>query len=196
MNKENNFTIDKLIIKLVQTKKPSNIQQLIDLTKSEANFITDEMVLKSILHLEKQNKIKLKEQLISTPLKFSMYLKTEAMWYWITIVLAIATALSIFSLPDNSYPLTYVRHILGAFFILFLPGYSLTKFLFSEKELDNIEHTALTIGLSLTLVAITGLVLNYTVWGIRTFPITLSLLIFILIFATAGIIREHQLLTK
>ncbi len=51
-------------------------------------------------------------------------------------------------------------------------------------------------GMSIALVPITGLILNYTPWGIRTTPVTLSLLALTTVFATAAIIREHQTMTK
>jgi uncharacterized membrane protein len=81
---------------------------------------------------------------------------------------------------------------MGTIFILFLPGYTFIKILFPKKELDNIERVALSIGMSLALVPITGLILNYTPWGIRTNPITISLLALTTSLATAAIIREHQ----
>jgi uncharacterized membrane protein len=65
-----------------------------------------------------------------------------------------------------------------------------------SEELDNIERAALSIGMSLALVPITGLLLNYTPWGIRTTPITLSLLPLTTAFAVAAIIREYQARTS
>jgi len=82
--------------------------------------------------------------------------------------------------------------MLGSIFVLFLPGYSLIKALFPTRELDNIERTALSVGMSLALVPITGLLLNYTPWGIRTIPVTLSLTALTIAFATAALIREHE----
>ncbi len=84
--------------------------------------------------------------------------------------------------------------------MLFLPGYAFIKVLFpstlpiktSTETLDNIERIALSIGMSLALVPIVGLILNYTPWGIRLAPLTLSLLMLTVASATAGIIREHQ----
>jgi len=61
-----------------------------------------------------------------------------------------------------------------------------------SEELDNIERVALSIGISLALVPLTGLLLNYTPWGITLTPITLSLLTLTMIFATTAIIRERQ----
>jgi len=85
-----------------------------------------------------------------------------------------------------------VRYVLGAVFVLFLPGYSFIKTLFPTKELDNIERTALSIGTSIALVPIIGLLLNYTAWGIGTTSITLALLALTTILATASIVREYQ----
>jgi len=61
-----------------------------------------------------------------------------------------------------------------------------------SEELDNIERIAPSIGMSLALVPITGLILNYTPWGIRLTPVTLSLLGLTATFATTAIIREHK----
>ena len=100
--------------------------------------------------------------------------------------------LLVFTIPENAFPLVYARYILGSIFVLWLPGYALIKALFPEKELENIERIALSIGMSIALVPIIGLLLNYTPWGIRLTPITISLLALTLTFATAAIIREHK----
>ena len=72
------------------------------------------------------------------------------------------------------------------------PGYSLIKVLFPTREIDSIERTALSIGMSLALVPLVGLLLNYTPWGIRFTPITVSLLTLTVILPIAGLSREHQ----
>jgi uncharacterized membrane protein len=41
-------------------------------------------------------------------------------------------------------------------------------------------------------VAIDGLILNYTPWGIRLAPVSLSLFALTLVFAVAGVFRETQ----
>ena len=116
------------------------------------------------------------------------------------MILIMATTITIFTIPENAYPLVYIRYVLGAIFVLWLPGRSFIRALFPEeiqtsknkKPIDPIEHVALSIGMSLALVPIVGLILNYTPWGIRLTPIVLSLLSLTIIFATAAIIREHQ----
>jgi uncharacterized membrane protein len=86
--------------------------------------------------------------------------------------------------------------VFGSVFVLFLPGFSLIKALFSTKELDNVERLALSIGLSLALVPMAGLLLNYTPFGIRTAPVTVCLLVLTLVFASAAVIRDYGVRRK
>src|SRR5665648_1005599 len=65
-----------------------------------------------------------------------------------------------------------VRVVLGLFMVLFLPGYSLIAALFPAKDdLDGIERFALSVGLSIAVVPLMGLALNFTPFGIRLVPI-------------------------
>lgn len=88
---------------------------------------------------------------------------------------------------------TTVRTLLGLPFLLFIPGYVLIFTLFPAKKTDRgidvIERIALSFGLSIAIVPLIGLGLNYTPWGIRLEPILLSLFFFILIIGLAGIYR-------
>jgi uncharacterized membrane protein len=106
----------------------------------------------------------------------------------------------------------YIRYVLGIIFILWLPGYAFIKALFPqtlpfaralahslgtpEKNLDTIERAALSLGMSIALVPIVGLLLNYTPWGIRLTPIVLSLTALTIAFATTAILREYQITIK
>jgi len=114
------------------------------------------------------------------------------MWFGIIITLSIATAISIFAIPEEMYPYAYLRHILGTIFTLFLPGYSLIKMFFPGNEIDDIQRVTLSLGTSLALVSIMGLVLYNTSWGIRLLPVTFSLLALTLILASTGVVREYH----
>jgi len=62
-------------------------------------------------------------------------------------------------------PATSFRIVLGIPFLLFLPGYVLMTALYPKKEgPDAIERVALSFGLSIALVPLIGLILNYTLW--------------------------------
>ena len=184
-------TLDQSILDTVKDKNPNNVEQLVKLVQLE-HPSTEQEITRHILDLQSQGKLVLKEE---TPLPSTLnsyLLSTQAHWYWIIIALALATATLVFTIPEDAYPAVYARYLLGSIFVLWLPGYSLIKALFPTKELDNIERTALSIGMSLALVPITGLLLNYTPWGIRVTPVTLSLLALTITLATAAIIREQQ----
>jgi hypothetical protein len=191
--------ITEIIIRLVKEETPESVEQLVNRIKDKFGIPEHEMI-KFILQLQSEGRIKLKKPK-PTPHNLAAYVKTEeASWYWITMTLASVTTLVVFTVPENIYPLVYIRYVLGTMFVLWLPGYSFTKALFPAKStdkrptgnLDSIERAALSIGLSLALVPVVGLLLNYTPWGIRLTPIVLSLFALTIIFATAAIIREHQ----
>ncbi|MDI6691061.1 MAG: DUF1616 domain-containing protein [Candidatus Bathyarchaeota archaeon] len=184
---------EEQIIQLVKKENPENVEQLQKLAKEKLS-LTDEEALKHIMQLINHEKIKLKEHSQQTPQSLKTYIRSsEAYWFWTTTSLAIATAITVFTVPEDAYPVVYIRYVLGSIFVLGLPGFTLIKALFpTKKELDTIERIALSIGLSLAIVPIVGLLLNYTPWGIRLTPVTLSLLALTITFATAAILREHQ----
>ena len=94
--------------------------------------------------------------------------------------------------PDSS-----ARIILGLPFILFFPGYMLICALFpEEKDLDWIERLALSMGLSIAVTSLIGLALNYTSFGIRLYPVTFSLLLFMLLMSAVAVYRRRTILPK
>jgi uncharacterized membrane protein len=105
-------------------------------------------------------------------------------------ILALATL--IFTLtPLSNLP---VRIPLGLLMVLFVPGYTLIAALFPKKaDLEGIERTALSFGLSIAVVPLIGLGLNYTPWGIRLTPVVISLAIFTIAMAAAAYWRRMHL---
>lgn len=100
---------------------------------------------------------------------------------WLIGILTILLAVVIAFLPS-----TPARIILGLPFLLFFPGYTLVAALFPKKgSLGGVERVALSFGLSIAVVPLIGLILNYTPWGIRLEPILIALAVFII--ATSGI---------
>ncbi len=76
----------------------------------------------------------------------------------------------------------FLRTYLGIILVLFLPGYALTGAIFpAKKDLEGIERAVVSLGLSIALVPILGLGLNYTVWGIREIPVLAGLSVFTLL---------------
>ncbi len=91
------------------------------------------------------------------------------------IALALLLVALVFLAPEST-----ARQILGLVFVLFLPGYAATAALFPENDqIDGIERVALSFGLSIAIVPLIGLGLNFTPWGIRLDPILASVSAFI-----------------
>jgi hypothetical protein len=193
------------IIQIVETAKPDTVQHLIDLVRAAHPSRTEREITDRILDLQSQNRLRFKPTQVQTEATLAGYLgSSQARWYWMTMILAAATAAVAFTVPENAVPLVYVRYVLGGIFILWLPGYSLIKALFPqklplsgsseapEKSLDMIERAALSFGMSLAMVPMVGLLLNYTPWGIRLTPIVLSLLALTAVFSTVAVIREYE----
>jgi uncharacterized membrane protein len=87
-----------------------------------------------------------------------------------------------------------VRVIFGLPFLLFFPGYTLVAALFPKRtDLRGIERIALGFGLSIAVVPLIGLILNYTPWGIALYPILAALTIFVLIASGLAWYRRSRL---
>jgi len=92
------------------------------------------------------------------------------------------------------FPLDILRIILGLPFLLFFPGYALLAALLPGKgRMDGMQWIVLSFGISLAVVPLIGLILNYTPWGIRLEPILYSFVVFILVASIAGWLRRRRL---
>ena len=90
--------------------------------------------------------------------------------------------------PLNETPM---RIILGLLLVLFLLGYSLIAAIFPRKDdPDGIERIALSFGLSIAVVPLIGLALNYTPFGIRLVPILVVLSVFTVSLAVIAGVRR------
>ena len=89
--------------------------------------------------------------------------------------------------PAVAFTSGALRITLGLFFVLFFPGYVLLLSLFPKRgSLSSIERIAVSFGLSIAVTSLIGLILNQTPWGIRLYPIVISLTLFIV---TLGWVR-------
>jgi len=108
---------------------------------------------------------------------------------WLVNLLSWFLIATILLFPENP-----VRIVLGIPFVLFFPGYALITALIPKKEgMSGIERLALSFGLSIALVILTGLGLNYTPFGIRLNPIMFSMAGVILVLSVIAWLRMRRL---
>jgi len=91
-------------------------------------------------------------------------------------------------------PVPALRIILGGPFVLFFPGYTMVAALFPDRDdLDGLERLGLSLGLSIAILPLMGLVLNYTPWGITLLSTLLSAVSFIVGCSAVAYYRRGRL---
>jgi uncharacterized membrane protein len=101
-------------------------------------------------------------------------------------------ALVVASVP--AFSVTIARPIIGTVAVLFVPGYAFIAALFPQKAtLGNGLRLALSFGLSIVIVPLLEIALNYTGWGIRLGPTLVALVVFTLVCVVVASVRRHQL---
>ena len=109
---------------------------------------------------------------------------------------AVAAVALLTLLVALALPWPPLRVPLGLLFVLFAPGYALVAALFPERPRDAppagpdqeagrrgigwLERVALSLGMSIAVVPLMGLLLNYTPWGIRLVPVLVMVAAFTL----------------
>jgi len=109
-------------------------------------------------------------------------------------ILIAIVAITLILFPVIAFTTGPLRIALGLLFIIFFPGYTLLSALFPKQgDLGNVERLALSLGLSIAVVPLIGLILNFTPWGIQLYPIAISIAIFIIVTSGVGWYRQRKL---
>ena len=101
-------------------------------------------------------------------------------------VLSILVVLGFLLLPSVS------RIVFGLLLMFFAPGFAIVYAFFDTAELDAIERAALSLGLSICVVVLDGLVLNFTPGGFSPGQIVLSLCAITAAFAGIGLLKRRR----
>jgi uncharacterized membrane protein len=108
-------------------------------------------------------------------------------------LLAIIALTALLTICIVFIPSNITRIVIGLPFVLFFPGYALIAALYPRKEsLSGIERMALSFGLSLAVVPLIGLALNY-LWAISLYPILISIAGFVVAMCVLTYFRRRQL---
>lgn len=88
----------------------------------------------------------------------------------------------------------YFGIIIGLPYALFVPGYLVTAALFPKADdINGLTRISFSVGLSIIIVPLIGLLQNNFPWGIRLLPMMLSLAIFNMAFMGLGWFRRNKL---
>jgi uncharacterized membrane protein len=109
-------------------------------------------------------------------------------------ILLLIVILTLALIPFVIFTEGILRMVLGVFMVIFSPGYSLLSALYPRKgDLSATERIALSFGLSLAIVPLLGLILNYTPLGIKIIPVLITIVIFIVITSAIGWYRHQRM---
>jgi hypothetical protein len=176
------------LLELVDAHPDLEVEELIERLSGRLGNRRDQAA-KTVYQLWQEDKITLWDA--NPPRSLLRYSWSHhSTWFWLLVSVVALATLSIYVLPQE-VPYIYLRYIVGALSVLYLPGAALIEALYpKEEDLQPLERLALSIGLSLALVPLMGLVLNYTPWGIRLDPIFASLCLLTLGLAAAAVVRK------
>lgn len=96
--------------------------------------------------------------------------------------------------PLVSFTTGPLRISFGLLLVIFFPGYTLLSALFPKQhDLGSIERLALSFGLSIAVMPLIALILNYTPSSIHLYPILLSVSLLIIVTSAIDYHRQRKL---
>jgi uncharacterized membrane protein len=163
-----------MIIDVMHKQTCQTVSDVVLALRQVDNGITLEEIRYAINELKHNGKIALSEPVVKG--SFLNYIANiyRSGPFWLTLIVSMLAVVTIYSTPQTD-PWSTIRIFVGSAFALFIPGYALTQLLFPTKDMDPIEYIAMSIGLSLAITPLMGLILNYSIWGIRLDPIVTSI---------------------
>jgi len=188
--------IREIIINIINNRSPNTVKELINIIECEYKLEKKE-ILEQIIELENKNIITLKKMKIEKPENIkNFFFSPKSYWFWLNGVIIIFTIIGVYFIHPNNYPINYLRFFLGSISILILPGYNLIKTLFPRKEISYIERITLSIGCSIVIIPLIGLLLNYTNFGLRLTPIIISLSTLTIFLSITAVYRQYNIINQ
>lgn len=177
-------TIEQFVQEILKQNQPETINDLV--TSLQRQFeVPKSQSIEIIQAMLAEEKFAIRKPEYPAPRTLQAYVKHPHYRWDALLVLGPTIAIMPVVTLAEEFPeipvLALIRAIFGLIFLLFVTGFSLTGLLFPfAEDIDEIERIALSVGLSLVIAILVGLVLNYT-WEISLFPILISLVVLTLV---------------
>jgi hypothetical protein len=187
-----NDSVEGQVLRYIAEKGRVDMSELYESLSLKDSSLSKAELVEAVRELAEQGRIELQE----LPLVVRSFVDFLACWernLWLygSLAISLFTLLIVYVAPSE-FPFIILRWIFGSAFVLFIPGYVAVEAVFTERhELDSIERFALSIGLSLAIVPLVGLLLNYSPWGIRLSPVVISLTILTVGLAMIALARRY-----
>jgi len=182
-----------LIARIVEEQKPGTVGQLAALIKADG-VLDEETFVETVKGMARDGSLELEgpKYLFRSFLDY-LFTLSVSFWFWLTIAITAAAAVVAVS-PSGFLPLDVLRWCFGSVFLLFLPGYSCLQLLFPKQEEMRKSHRyVFSVPVSLAILIITGLILNYSNVGIRLDSLLESIGAVIIVLTVAAANRLYLL---
>jgi len=180
------------VLDYVARNGEASVRELYDALHGTDNSMTEAELASLLWQLSHEGKISL-EDVKRTSRSFT---KLLARWeinlgLYSSLGVALGAIISIY-VVSSDLPWVVFRWFFVSIFLLFTPGYVSSKILFPRAtDFDSIERFMLSVGLSVVILMIVGLLLNFTSWGISLTPIVVSLSILDAALVTIAFVVEY-----
>ncbi|MGH9922743.1 MAG: DUF1616 domain-containing protein [Nitrososphaerales archaeon] len=186
---EQNELLQKMIVDVMRKQTCRTVNDVVIALRQLDHGTTFEEIRDAISELKRDGKIVLSEPRVKG--SFLNYIANiyRSGPFWLTLIVSLLVVTTIYSAPQTD-PWSTIRIFAGSAFVLFIPGYALTQLLFPTKDMNPIEYIAMSVGLSLAITPLIGLILNYSMWGIRLDPIVTSISAISIIMSTIATYKK------
>jgi hypothetical protein len=189
-NSRSEIGLDERALRFLGQSGVTTVEELYTGLRIGAPSLTKAEVTDIVWLLAAQDKVNLQDV---PPKSFVDFFRTwqENLWFYASLGISFVTILVIYFTPPE-LPFLVLRWAFGAVFVLFIPGYVTLQGLYlGDRTIDSAERIALSVPVSLVLVMLDGLLLNYTPEGVRLTPILVSLTILTVGLAAMALMRRY-----
>lgn len=181
---EQGIFLQQLVIDAMRKYNCKTVRDLVTRLQIIDHSLTVEDICAIVKALEKEKKIVLAHPQVQYSFFGYLTKSIASLPFWLAIAI-VAMTLVVAYIPYQIVEQQWsaFRVVVGGAFMLFIPGYALTKLIFPRRQLKYTELIAFSIGLSLAFSSLVGLILNHISWklSLDLTAMTLSLLTLLLL---------------
>ncbi|EMR74193.1 Protein of unknown function (DUF1616) [Thaumarchaeota archaeon SCGC AB-539-E09] len=165
--KDQDVKIYEMIINTIIEKKIESVETLVTIMEEKSSYSKVE-IIDAVILLKDEDKISLSLEGDTEKPRFLTFIFSEtSYWYWGIVVVSIMSLFVTHFISENNYPMIYIRYVFGFIFVIFIPGYSLVRLTYLNYKLPYLTQILYSVCLSIFIVMIIGLVLNFTNYGLQ-----------------------------
>ena len=178
-----------MVLDVIHRQKITKVGDVVASLQKLDKFLSTSEIHEAIKRLENRGEINLSEARAGFSFIRDLGGFEANAPFWIAIIATAAVLAATFALPQDGLWIA-AKRIAGAVFLFAVPGYVLSNVLVARNRLSTIERIAVSVGLSLAVVSLLGMVLAYGVAGVKLEPVMASVTAFVVALAFMAAHRD------